>query len=123
MTEEIEEMAERELRRSISETLARDPIGEHEPYQSFEAAILDSPPEVSPPIVLYSFNFDAEQLLILYGALTIYLKVLSQQESADLEAIERTVMMMIQIKPQAVEASRHLALKAAGMEGRDARAN
>lgn len=67
------------------------------------------------PVVIYSLSFGDEELIMVYGALRTYLKVLSQQESEDLEAIGRTVKIMSQVKPRAVEASKSLALKAAGM--------
>lgn len=53
----------------------------------------------------------AEDMIMIYGALRTYLKVLTQQPEEDLETIARVTRLMINIKPQAVEASREIARK------------
>ena len=63
------------------------------------------------PVVIYSFGFDAEQLLTVYNALRTYLRVSVQQDNEDLETIEQIAAMLIDIKPRAVEASKHLTEK------------
>lgn len=50
-----------------------------------------------------------EDVLAIYGALSTYLKVLAQQPEEDLAMIARVTRLMINIKPQAVEASREIA--------------
>ena len=74
--------------------------------------------DLQTPTLLYSFGFDAEQLLTIYNALRTYLRANIQQDNEDLETIERIASMLIEIKPRAVEASKHLSLKAVGMEAK-----
>ena len=66
------------------------------------------------PLTLYSFGFEAEDLLAVYGALRVYLRTLAGQESEDLEMLGRVVRLMNEIRPAAVKASKTLSLKAAG---------
>ena len=68
--------------------------------------------DLQTPTLLYSFGFDAEQLLTIYNALRTYLRATIQQDNEDLETIERIAGMLIDIKPRAVEASRAIAEKA-----------
>ena len=63
------------------------------------------------PVVIYSFGFDAEQLLTVYNALRTYLRANVQQDNEDLETIKRIAAILIDIKPRAVEASKHLTEK------------
>lgn len=61
------------------------------------------------PIKMRSFIYDAEETVMIYGALRTYLKVLTQQPEEDLETIARVTRLMIAIKPQAFEASQEIA--------------
>ena len=72
------------------------------------------------PVMIYSLGFKAEELLTAYGALRTYLKALANQETEDLEQIQRTTKLLITLRPRAVRASKALSLKAVGMEGADA---
>lgn len=51
----------------------------------------------------------AEDVVTIYGALSTYLKILVQQPEEDLETIARVTRLLIEIKPQAVEASQEIA--------------
>lgn len=76
------------------------------------------PPDAPSPITLYSFGFEADDMLCVYGALRTYLKALAAQDNEDenLMMIQRCASLLIEMKPRAVEASKLLSLKAAGME-------
>jgi hypothetical protein len=72
-------------------------------------------PELT-PVIIYALGFKAEELLTAYGALRTYLKVLANQETEDLEQIQRTTKLLITLRPRVVRASKELSLKAVGME-------
>jgi hypothetical protein len=75
------------------------------------------------PVMIYSLGFDAEELLTVYAGLRTYLKALATRENEDLEQIHRATKLLIALRPRAVKASKHLSLKAVGMEGRDVGTN
>jgi hypothetical protein len=68
------------------------------------------------PLTVYSLGFDAEELLTAYGAIRTYLKVLANQETEDLEQIQRATKLLIALRPRAVKASKQLSLKAVGID-------
>jgi hypothetical protein len=74
------------------------------------------------PVMVYSLGFDAEELLTVYAGLRTYLKALASQqdETENLRQIQRVAKLLIELNPRAVRASKHLSLKAAGMEGENA---
>jgi hypothetical protein len=72
------------------------------------------------PVTIYSLGFDAEELLTVYAGLRTYLKALATRENEDLEQIHRATKLLIALRPRAVKASKHLSLKAVGMEGENA---
>lgn len=74
-------------------------------------AIVAQSNNLQTPITLYSFGFDAEQLLTVYNALRTYLRANVQQDNEDLETIKQIAAILIDIKPRAVEASKHLTEK------------
>lgn len=77
-----------------------------------EAPIRDAPPpEVGPPILLWSFAFNAEQTLAVYAALRTYLRALIGQPEEDFQMIERISRLLGQMRQAAVKASESLALK------------
>jgi hypothetical protein len=69
-------------------------------------------PEPSPTTV-YSFGFEAEEVLTLYAALRSYLRMSASQDSEDLETLARVVKLLKDMRPRAVRASKELSLKAA----------
>ena len=74
------------------------------------------PPEKPTPPTIWSFGFEAEDLLAVYAALRVYLRTLAGQESEDLEMLGRVVRLMNHIRPAAVKASKALSLKEVGMK-------
>ncbi len=110
-TEDIYEIPENDLYGGALDRVACESVWETRSGRPCE------PPEKSPetaPVTLYSFGFEAEDLLAVYGALRVYLRTLAGQESEDLEMLGRVVRLMNEIRPAAVKASKTLSLKAAG---------
>ncbi len=68
--------------------------------------------------MLWSFGFEAEDLLALYAALRTYLRALVNQDQEDLAMIGRIAKLLSEMNPSVVKASKALALKAVGMERR-----
>lgn len=68
--------------------------------------LLDSPQ--CPPVTIYSFGFEAEEVLTLYAALRTYLRTAANQEDEDLETLGRVVKLLKDFRPRAVRASDRL---------------
>ena len=61
---------------------------------------------------VYSFGFEPEDLLAVYGALRVYLRTLVGQDQEDLEMLGRVVALMADMRPNAVKASKELSVRA-----------
>lgn len=71
----------------------------------------------STPVTIWSFGFEADEVLAVYAALRTYLRALLNQEGEeDLEMLARIIKIMTQIRPSAVKASKTLSLEAVGMK-------